>query len=69
MATLAKFLGEKALLRGNLIFCISGTEGRRKLQFGEVGLQICEKILRKIAQKNFRPERPFYLHLYSVSMY
>ena len=53
MATLAKFLGEKALLRGNLIFCISGTEGRRKLQFGGVGLQICEKILRKNLAEKF----------------
>ena len=32
--------GEKAFLRVNLICYISGTEGRRKLKFSTVGLQI-----------------------------
>ena len=41
--------GEKAFLRGKLIRDISETEGRRKLvvKFGEVGLQICQNVLRK----------------------
>ena len=39
--------GEKAFPRGNLICCISGTEGRRKLKFGEVGFQVCQNFLSK----------------------
>ena len=50
---------EKAFLRGNLICYISRTEGRRKLKFGEVGLQICENFLKKNRAKNFRPDCPF----------
>ena len=45
--------GEKAFLRGNLICYISGTESRRKLKFGEVGLQLCPKLLSKIRAKKF----------------
>ena len=41
------FYGEKAFLRGNLICYISGTDGCRKLKFGEIGFQICQKFLRK----------------------
>ena len=47
------FLGGKALLRGNLICYSSGTEGRRKLKFGEVGLWICQNFLRKNLAKKF----------------
>ena len=48
----------KAFLRGNLICFTSGTEGRRKLKFGEVGLQIWLNLLRK-NRKFFRPECSF----------
>ena len=41
----------------NLICYISGAECRRKLKFGEVGLQICRKFWRKrFKRKNFRPD-------------
>ena len=54
------FEREKAFLKENLICCISGTEGRRKLKFGEVGVQICQNFFeKKIKQKNFQPECPF----------
>ena len=53
-----KFLRGKSFLREILICYISQTEGRRKLKFGEVGLQVCQKFLREHRAKNFRPECP-----------
>ena len=48
------FIGNLAyILRVNLICYIAGTEGCRKLKFGEVGLHIRQKFLSKIEQKNF----------------
>ena len=47
------FKEEKAFLKGNLICYISGTEGRKKLKFGEVGLQIGQNFLRKNRAKFF----------------
>ena len=31
-------------------------EGRRKLKFGEVGLQVCQIVCEKIEQEYFRPK-------------
>ena len=42
-------------------------EGRRKPKLGEVGLQICQKFLRKIEQKDFRPECPFNPYSYRTT--
>ena len=53
LASLSKFLREKAFLRGNLNCHILGTKGRRKLKFGEVSLQICQNILRENLAKIF----------------
>ena len=41
----------KKFLRENSTCCISGTEGCRKLNFGEVSLQICQIFLRKKTTK------------------
>ena len=41
------FQGELYFLKGNLNRHILGTKGRRKLKFGEAGLQICQKFLRE----------------------
>ena len=41
------FEEEKAFLRVNLIGYISGTEGRKKLKFGEASLQICPSFSRE----------------------
>ena len=40
-------------LRGSITCYISGTEGRRKLKFGEVGPQICQNFLTKNRAKKF----------------
>ena len=45
--------GKKAFLRGNLNCYILETKGRRKLKFGEVSSQICQKFLRKNQAKIF----------------
>ena len=51
--TWQNFSAEKAFLRGNLICYASGTEGCRKLKFGEVGLHTCQNFLRKTRAKTF----------------
>ena len=46
-------------LKGNLLCYISGTEGRRKLKFGEVGLRSVKFFWQKIEEKISRRECPF----------
>ena len=60
---LAKFIRKKNnnIIMGNLNCHILGTEGRRKLKFGEVSFQICPNFLRETEQINFRPECRFKL--------
>ena len=45
--------GKKSFYGGNVICYNSGTEGRRKLKFDEVSLQINQKFLRENQAKNF----------------
>ena len=47
LATLAKFLREK------LSCHILGTEGRRKVNFGEVSIQVCQNLLKENRAKKF----------------
>ena len=51
LAILVKFLRGKSLLRGNLNSIILGTEGRRKLKFGEVSLHFCQNLSRESREK------------------
>ena len=47
------FYGRKAFQRGNLNCHILGTEGRRKLKFGEVNLSIRQSFSRENRAKTF----------------
>ena len=41
----------KVFLKGNLNWYILGTDGHRKLKFGEVSLRICQNFLRQTQAK------------------